>query len=221
MCQSTSFFSASMSTWPSLNGVTRAGRDPLNMARTPMDGPGFGRLGNAPSLSAPSRLAKRGRDMRMTASWVVADGRLWQIRAMSLIPRLLLCLCLLAPPALADDAQPMQSALRLALGKDWDAALAAAPAGVGRDVILWQKLRDGEGSLGEYEDFLSRRADWPGLPFLKEKGEEAAARSTTPSRVIAYFGRDLPQTARGAIALVQALKADGQAGLAETEAMRA
>lgn len=157
----------------------------------------------------------------MTASWVVADGRLWQIRAMSLIPRLLLCLCLLAPPALADDAQPMQSALRLALGKDWDAALAAAPAGVGRDVILWQKLRDGEGSLGEYEDFLSRRADWPGLPFLKEKGEEAAARSTTPSRVIAYFGRDLPQTARGAIALVQALKADGQAGLAETEAMRA
>ena len=142
---------------------------------------------------------------------------------MSLIPRLLLCLALLspAPVALADDAQSLQSALRLALGKDWDAALAAAPAGVGRDVILWQKLRDGKGSLGEYEDFLSRRADWPGLPFLKEKGEEAAARSTTPSRVIAYFGSDLPQTALGAIALVQALKADGQTALAETEAMRA
>ncbi len=159
----------------------------------------------------------------MTASWVVAGGRLWQIRAMSLIPRLLLCLALLAPAplALADDAQSLQSALRLASGKDWDAALAAAPAGVGRDVILWQKLRDGKGTLSEYEDFLSRRADWPGLPFLKEKGEEAAARSATPSRVIAYFGNDLPQTAKGAIALVQALKANGQTGLAETEAMRA
>lgn len=160
----------------------------------------------------------------MTASWLVAQGRLWQIRAMSprlLIPRLLLCLCLLAPPALADDAQPMQSALRLAAAKDWDAALAAAPAGVGRDVILWQKLRDGKGNLGEYEDFLARRADWPGLPLLKEKGEEAAARSTTPARVIAYFGNDLPQTAKGAIALVQALKANGQTDLAETEAMRA
>lgn len=140
---------------------------------------------------------------------------------LSLIPRLLLCLCLLAPPALAQEAQPMQSALRLAAAKDWDAALAAAPAGVGRDVILWQKLRDGKGSLGDYEDFLARRADWPGLPLLKEKGEEAAARSTTPARVIAYFGRDLPQAAKGAIALVQALKASGQDDLAETEAMRA
>lgn len=76
----------------------------------------------------------------MTASWLVAGGRLWKNPgAMSLIPRLLLCLALLAPApaALGDDAQSLQSALRLALGKDWDAALAAAPAGVGRDVILW------------------------------------------------------------------------------------
>ncbi|GAB1361893.1 transglycosylase SLT domain-containing protein [Rhodobacter sp.] len=145
----------------------------------------------------------------------------------ALLPRLLLCLSLSAPlgagtgAALADDAQSLQAALALATGKDWQAAMAAAPAGVGRDLILWQKLRAGEGTLGEYEDFLSRRADWPGLPFLKEKGEEAAARSTTPARVIAYFGRDLPKSAKGAIALVSALKATGQNDLAETEAMRA
>ncbi len=92
---------------------------------------------------------------------------------------------------------------------------------MGRDVIEWQRLRAGDGTLGEYEDFLARRPDWPGLPFLKEKGEEAVARSTTPGRVIAYFGADVPETAEGAIALVRALQATGQADLAETEAMRA
>ena len=142
----------------------------------------------------------------------------------ALIARLLLCLSLalpLAAPARADDAEQLQAALRLAARQDWEAALSAAPAGVGRDVIEWQRLRSGEGNLGEYEAFLARHADWPGLPHLKEQGEKAVARSTTPARVIAYFGKDLPQTATGSIALVAALKVSGEAGLAETEAMRA
>lgn len=141
---------------------------------------------------------------------------------MTLLLRLILCLALLIPAAArADTVQAMQTALQLAAGKDWDGALAVAPSGVGRDVIEWQRLRDGQGSLGEYEDFLKRRADWPGLPYLKEKGETAVARSDTPARVVAWFGADAPETAEGAIALVSALKALGRADLAETEAMRA
>ncbi|MDQ2066852.1 lytic transglycosylase domain-containing protein [Xinfangfangia sp. CPCC 101601] len=142
----------------------------------------------------------------------------------SLFPRVLLCLSLLTPlagVAFADEVASLKTAQRLAASRDWTGALAAAPAGVGRDLVLWQQLRAGTGSLGEYEDFLARRPDWPGLPLLKEKGEEAVARSTTPSRIIGYFGKDLPQTAKGAISLVAALQANGQRDLAETEAMRA
>ncbi len=141
---------------------------------------------------------------------------MWLLRAALLIAALLQ-----ATHARADTVQAMRTALELSAGKDWDGALAVAPAGVGRDVIDWQRLRSGEGRLGDYEAFLARRPDWPGLPLLKEKGEEAVARSTDPARVIAYFGSDLPETGTGAMALVAALQATGRVAEAETEAMRA
>jgi soluble lytic murein transglycosylase len=134
--------------------------------------------------------------------------------------RLIALLCaLMSTAARADEVQAMKTALDLAGAKQWEAALSTAPPGVGRDVILWQWLRTGEGRLGDYEDFLKRRPDWPGLPYLREKGEEAAARSDTPARVVAYFGADPPGTAQGAIALVRALLAQGNVARAETEAM--
>lgn len=133
----------------------------------------------------------------------------------------LLAALLSTGPALADTTQAMRTALQLAAGKDWDGALAVAPAGVGRDVIEWQRLRAGDGRLGEYEDFLARNPDWPGLPLLREKGEEAVARSDDPARVIAWFDKGPPQTGEGAISHVRALLAQGRAAEAETEAMRA
>ncbi len=137
--------------------------------------------------------------------------------------RLVLLTAAVLPASLAraDEVQAMRTALDLASGRDWEGALSVAPQGVGRDVIEWQRLRAGEGRLGEYEAFLAKRPDWPGMPLLKEKGEEAVARSTEPARVIAYFGTDLPETGIGAVALVAALQATGRAAEAETEAMRA
>ncbi len=138
-----------------------------------------------------------------------------------MIRALILALGLQTVPATADTAQAMRTALELAAGKDWDGALAVAPAGVGRDVIEWQRLRAGEGRLGEYEDFLARRPDWPGLPLMREKGEEAVARSEDPARVIAWFQAGPPETGEGAVAYVRALLAAGRVAEAETEAMRA
>lgn len=138
-----------------------------------------------------------------------------------MIRALVLALGLQTLPATADTTQAMRTALELAAKEDWDGALAVAPSGVGRDVIEWQRLRAGEGRLGEYEEFLQRRADWPGLPLMREKGEEAVARSTDPARVIAWFDAGLPETGTGAIAYVRALLAAGRAADAETEAMRA
>ncbi len=138
-----------------------------------------------------------------------------------MIRALVLAIGLQTLPAEADTTQAMRTALELAAGKDWDGALAVAPSGVGRDVIEWQRLRAGEGRLGEYEEFLQRRPDWPGLPLMREKGEEAVARSTDPARVIAWFQGAPPETGTGAIAYVRALQAAGRAADAETEAMRA
>jgi soluble lytic murein transglycosylase len=138
-----------------------------------------------------------------------------------MIRALVLALAVHANPVAADTDQAMRSALELASAKDWDSALAVAPSGVGRDIIEWQRLRAGEGRLGEYEDFLARRPDWPGLPLLREKGETAVARSDDPARVIAWFKAGEPETGTGALAYVRALLASGRAAEAETEAMRA
>ena len=142
-------------------------------------------------------------------------GRKKIIRALGL------ALAMMAQPATADTTQAMRTALELVTTKDWEGALAVAPSGVGRDVVEWQRLRAGEGRLGEYETFLARRPDWPGLPLLREKGETAVARSDDPARVIAWFNAGLPETGKGAIAYVRALLAVGRAADAETEAMRA
>ncbi|MCF8484057.1 MAG: lytic transglycosylase domain-containing protein [Rhodobacteraceae bacterium] len=124
-------------------------------------------------------------------------------------------------PVWAEQAQAMKTAIERVAGRDWDGALAAAPQGVGRDIVEWHRLRAGDGTLGEYEAFLARRADWPGMPLLKEKGEAAVARSTTPARVIAYFAGQAPATGVGAVALVGALQAVGRVAEAEEVAMKA
>ena len=138
-----------------------------------------------------------------------------------MIRALILAFGLQTLAAAADTTQAMRTALELAAKEDWAGALSVAPSGVGRDVIEWQRLRAGDGRLGEYEEFLARRPDWPGLPFLREQGEAAVARSDDPARVVAWFDAGLPETGTGAIAYVLALLAQGRAADAETEAMRA
>ena len=138
--------------------------------------------------------------------------------------RLILIASLVWPAhAMADEAASLRSALDFGAAGDWpNAQTAAINSGeVGADIIAWQRLRAAQGMLGEYEAFLARRADWPGLALLKEKGEVAVARSTDPARVIAYFGADQPGTGLGAVSLVRALLQLGKKEAAETEAFRA
>lgn len=162
-----------------------------------------------------------------TGVWVVALAAPWQNRSMTLhILRPLALFIALACPAMADPTEEaLRAGLNAAGAKDWPAA-AAAVAGVGgvaADLIEWQRLRDGdkEIKLGDYEAFLARRPDWPGLRLVREKGEVAVARSTDPDRVIAYFKGYQPRTGGGAVALVGALQAAGRPGEAEAEAHRA
>lgn len=125
-------------------------------------------------------------------------------------------------PARANEAQALSAALRAANQGDWvGAQVAATGAGpVGADIITWQWLRDGQGRLADYETFLARRPDWPGMALLKEKGEAAAARSDDANRIVAYFGNDRPRSGIGSAALVRALAALGRTEEARAEAIR-
>ena len=122
----------------------------------------------------------------------------------------------------AQETAALTAAMKLVAVKDWEGARAAAmTAGpIGADVVEWSRLRAADGLLGDYEAFLARRTDWPGLPFLKEKGEVAVARANDPQRVLAYFGGDLPRSGIGSLALVRAYVALGRQTEAEAEAQR-
>ncbi|MEM6677135.1 MAG: lytic transglycosylase domain-containing protein [Pseudomonadota bacterium] len=54
---------------------------------------------------------------------------------------------------------------------DWSSAEAIAAAtgdSVVRDIVLWRKLRAGEGTITEYDGYVARRPDWPGQSQLAE-----------------------------------------------------
>lgn len=129
----------------------------------------------------------------------------------------------LASPALGDEASALRAALTQAADRDWaTASVTASGAGaIGQDVIEWMRLRDGQGTLTDYEGFVARHRDWPGLALLRQKGEVAVARSSTPGRVIAWFGAAAPATPTGSMALIRALDATGQVEAAAAEARRA
>jgi len=141
---------------------------------------------------------------------------------LSLAAPLALALSLSIPAAArADDAARLGAALKAAEAKDWPAATAqgggAGPIGVA--VIDWLRLRDGQGSFGEYLGFVRAHPDWPGLPLLRKKGEAFAAGAEGPS-VRAYFGNLAPQTGAGSLAYADALSASGDAAAASAEIVR-
>ena len=124
-------------------------------------------------------------------------------------------------PVQAGEVAGLRTALAAAGAEDWAAATAAAEGQVSDDIVDWLRLRSGEGQLGEYEAFLQRRPDWPGLGLLREKGEAAVARSTSAERVLAWFNGGQPETVEGSFALIRAYTALGQTDAARTEAVRA
>ncbi|MGB0497427.1 MAG: lytic transglycosylase domain-containing protein [Rubricella sp.] len=80
------------------------------------------------------------------------------------------------------------------------------------DLVLWHRLRDGQGEWWEYRDFLARHPDWPGLARLRREGERRIPADARPGDIIAYFGADAPQTGIGALRLANAFRAVGREG---------
>ncbi|MDI3338342.1 lytic transglycosylase domain-containing protein [Defluviimonas aestuarii] len=133
-------------------------------------------------------------------------------------------LALLLPvTARADDPAGFRAALAAADQRDWVSAVAQARrAGpLAAAVIDWERLRDGNGAFGEYVTFLQSYPDWPGLPFLRQRGEGAITADTSADAIISYFSALKPQTGMGSLALIAAHQARGQGQAAAEEAVRA
>jgi len=130
---------------------------------------------------------------------------------------LLLFLTLFAPIlARADSHVPLSRAFEAMRAGDWTGArtIASDVSPIAYALIEWHRLRAGNGTAKEVMQFLELNPDWPSLTFLRQKGEPAMLDASNAD-ILAFFKDELPQTAQGALAHAQALKATGQTGGAE------
>lgn len=132
---------------------------------------------------------------------------------MDLKKRLILLLAITtAFPAVAQSVDPKSVAAIDAAQSDWQVAdqIAQVAGPVTADALMWLRLRSGEADFDTYRNFLSRRADWPGLDRLRAEAERSIDDTITPEVVVAWFGGETPQTGEGAVQLAQAQIALGQ-----------
>ena len=139
----------------------------------------------------------------------IGTGRRWH----KIIMAVGLALVALAMPIRAALAQsPLSEAIAAATERDFERARALQSGladAVARDVVQWVILRAEGGTAAEYPNFLERRSDWPGLPYLHQQGEGAMAEGGSPDQVIAYFGGAMPLTTDGLRGLLAAHEARG------------
>ena len=83
-----------------------------------------------------------------------------------------------------------------------------------RDIVEWHRLRAGEGSAAEVLDFLARRPDWPGLPYLREQNETAFDEASR-KQVAAFFDYGDAQDPQGVLIQARALEKRGQRDAAQ------
>ncbi|MEL6335731.1 MAG: lytic transglycosylase domain-containing protein [Pseudomonadota bacterium] len=112
----------------------------------------------------------------------------------------LVLLSALLPPGAAafdlsqvrDDGAVIREALSMGERGDWASAQALAGRSgdlVLSDIVLWRKLRAGDGTVAEYQSYVDRRADWPGQSQLSEA--VFGNRPASPNRLDALTGQAL------------------------------
>jgi soluble lytic murein transglycosylase len=140
------------------------------------------------------------------------------MRPVPLLAALAALVLAFASPARAD----LKAALAAVAAEDWEAARAAArgEGAVAADLVEWHRLRAGDGAWEEYRAFLAQRPDWPGLAYLRERGEAAIPEGADSDTVIAYFGGVAPETGAGLLRLAAAFRAKGLDGDAEASLVK-
>jgi len=124
------------------------------------------------------------------------------------------------PAAATPEAESYVAAREHMRRDDWQSAREAA-RGVARDLVEWARLRAGQGDFADYLTFLQRNGDWPGLDYLRRRGEARIPRAADPAQVLAFFAGNAPETGNGNLRLIEAYDAIGQKGEAEAQAVLA
>lgn len=128
----------------------------------------------------------------------------------------LLLVCAMALPASAERPRPLGWGLDAMRGGNFDTAetIAARDGIVARDVIVWHRLRAGQGDFAQITDFLDRRPDWPGMDYLRRQSEEEVIKQSD-AEVRAFFEQEPAQTPQGVLAHAKALIAADLSGPAQ------
>lgn len=118
-----------------------------------------------------------------------------------------------------NDAEALADAMVLVSESDWEKALErASDAGpVARDIIEWHRLRAGNGTIDEVNDFVARNGDWPGLAYLRRQNESGLPFGDRAEDVLAYFAQRPPRTGSGSVNLVAAYEMLGRKDDAEAQ----
>ncbi|MBB3992512.1 soluble lytic murein transglycosylase [Sulfitobacter undariae] len=130
----------------------------------------------------------------------------------------LLLICTVALPASAQQRpRPLGWAVDAMRNGNFAAAerIAERDGIVARDVILWHRLRAGQGNFDQITDFIKRRPDWPGMDYLYRRSEPEVIKQSD-EQIIAFFDQVAPQTPMGVLAHARALIAKGLTGTAQT-----
>lgn len=125
-----------------------------------------------------------------------------------------LCAALCLPgPLTAQGSDPaLVSAIQLADQGDFPAAFEqlGVTDRLGRSLLTWLQLRDGQGDFAAYVAFLNDHPEWPAQDRLRAQAERAIEKGHNPEAVIGWFGDTAPRTGIGAVRLAEALTVRGE-----------
>ena len=91
-------------------------------------------------------------------------------------------------------------------------------APIAQDIVRWQALRSGHGSLDDYIEFLDTKSHWPLLNTVQRQAEELIANTST-TKILAFFENRAPVSETGLLAKVFALRDAEKANDAEAMAV--
>jgi soluble lytic murein transglycosylase len=93
----------------------------------------------------------------------------------------------------ADDAAKIKGAIEALAASNWDKAAdfeKGVSDAIGRKLIVWYRLRQGQGKASDYLAFLNANPDWPSQDYLRQRMEEALFEEGGSAEVIAAYFKD-------------------------------
>jgi soluble lytic murein transglycosylase len=124
-----------------------------------------------------------------------------------------------------DNGIILSAAIQAAGEEDWALAQSLAariPDESAAAFIEWLRLRDAKTTvIADYDRFLGRHADWPGLAVVRNRAEAAIPSDEPAATTVHRFAGGMPETGIGAIRLADAYAALGQRKEAEAVAIYA